>query len=128
MRDEGRLSDHKMEAIIGGLLRIGVIIAACIVAAGGVVFLSHNASVVPRYGSFQGEPAFLEHVGNVVKAAVSLRSEAIMQLGLLVLIAVPIFRVAVSIVAFLLKRDWLYSVVTAIVLGVLLFALLGGGV
>ncbi len=117
-----------MESIIGGLLRIGVIVAACIVAAGGVLFFSRNASVVPRYGSFQGEPAFLEHAGDVVRAAFSGRSEAIMQLGLLVLIAVPIFRVAVSIVAFLLKRDWLYSVVTAIVLGVLLFALLGGRV
>jgi uncharacterized membrane protein len=128
MRGEERLSDARMESIIGGLLRIGVIVAACIVAVGGVLYLSGNAAAVPRYGSFQGEPAFLEHAGNVVRAAFSGRSEAIMQLGLLVLIAVPIFRVAVSIVAFLLKRDWLYSVVTAIVLGVLLFALLGGRV
>jgi len=50
----------------------------------------------------------------------------VIQLGILVLIAVPIFRVAVSIVAFLLKRDWLYTVVTCVVLMVLLFALLGG--
>ncbi len=122
------LSDHRMERLIGGLLRIGVIIAACIVAFGGAFYIARRAGAVPHYGSFQGEPEFLEHVGQVVKAAVSLRSEAIIQLGLLVLIAVPIFRVAVSIVAFLLKRDWLYSLVTLIVLAVLLFALLGGKV
>jgi uncharacterized membrane protein len=67
-------------------------------------------------------------VAEIVRAAISLRSEAIIQLGLLVLISVPIVRVAVSIVAFLAKRDWLYSVVTVLVLAVLLFALLGGKV
>jgi uncharacterized membrane protein len=121
-----RPNDHRMEHLIGNLLRFGVIIAACIVAIGGAFYIVRRAGTVPHYGSFQGEPEFLEHVGQVLKAAASLRSEAVIQVGLLVLIAVPIFRVAVSIVAFLLKRDWLYSLVTVIVLAVLLFALLGG--
>ena len=117
-----------MELLIGNLLRIGVSIAACIVAVGGAFYLARRADSVPHYGIFQGEPDFLEHVGKVVKAAITLRSEAIIQLGLLVLIAVPIFRVAVSVVLFLAKRDWLYTVVTLLVLAVLLFALLGGKV
>ena len=128
MKNEVRLSDHSVENFIGSLLRIGVITAACIVALGGIFFLSRNAAVVVHYGSFRGEPTFLEHLGGVFTAALSLRSEAVIQLGLLVLIAVPIFRVVVSIVAFLLKRDWLYTIVTLIVLSVLLFALLGGRV
>ena len=121
-------SDHQVEGFIGNLLRIGVGVAAFIVAFGGVLFLSRHASEVPRYHSFQGEPAFLEHLGNVVTAALSLRSEAVVQLGIMALIAVPVIRVAVSIAAFLLKRDWLYAVVASIVLVVLLFALLGGKV
>jgi len=126
MPDESKLSDRRMEHIIGSLLRLGVIVAACIVLAGGVFYLVERARVVPHYGSFRGEPAFLEHLTGTLRAAFSLKSEGVIQLGLLVLIAVPIFRVAVSIVAFLVKRDWLYSVVTLVVLGVLLFALLGG--
>ncbi|HTP59694.1 MAG TPA: DUF1634 domain-containing protein [Spirochaetia bacterium] len=128
MKDGKRPSDHQVEGFIGGLLRVGVIVSACIVAVGGVLFLSRHAWDTPHYRPFQGEPAFLEHLGNVVTAAFSLRSEAVVQLGILVLIAVPVFRVAVSIVAFLLKRDWLYTVVTSVVLIVLLFALLGGKV
>jgi uncharacterized membrane protein len=54
------------------------------------------------------------------------RSAALIQLGLLVLIAVPIARVAVSILAFALQRDWLYVGVTVVVLIILLFSLLGG--
>jgi len=126
MKGLNRPSDHQVEGFIGSLLRIGVIVAACIVAAGGALFLSRHALEMPRYRLFQGEPAFLEHLGNVVTTAFTLRSEAVIQLGILVLIAVPVFRVAVSVVAFVLKRDWLYTAVTSVVLAVLLFAFLGG--
>ncbi len=126
MRKDNPGDDRRMELLIGNLLRIGVSIAAFIVGAGGIFYLVRQGGAIPRYGAFQGEPDFLEHVSRVVAAALALRSRAIIQLGLLLLIAVPIFRVAVSVVAFLLKRDWLYSVVTMIVLAVLLFALLGG--
>jgi uncharacterized membrane protein len=81
-----------MEHFIGNLPLIGVITAACIVAIGGAFYHCGRAGAVPRYGSFQGEPAFLEHVEQMMKAAASLRSEAVIPLGLLVLIAVPIFR------------------------------------
>ena len=48
------------------------------------------------------------------------------QLGLLVLIATPIARVAFSLVAFALQRDRIYVIVTLIVLAVLLYSLTGG--
>ena len=121
-------TDHRVEHIIGSLLRIGAIAAACIVGVGGVFYLVRHFGTVPRYALFEAEPAFLVNVAGIVTGAVSLRSEAIIQLGLLVLIAVPIVRVSVSIVAFLLKRDWLYSLVTLLVLVILLFGLLGGRV
>ena len=127
-RERSAESNHRVEHVIGNLLRIGVIVAASIVGVGGVLYLVRHVATVPRYALFQAEPAFLENVAGIVTAAASLRSEAIIQLGLLVLIAVPIVRVSVSIVAFLLKRDWLYSVVTLLVLAILLFALLGGKV
>ena len=126
MRGLKRITDRQMEGFIGSLLRAGVIAAALIVAAGGAFYLLHHGGARPQYRSFQGEPEYLEHVAGVLKAAASLKSEAVIQLGLLVLIAVPIFRVAVSVVAYLLERDWLYVCVTALVLAVLLFSLLGG--
>jgi uncharacterized membrane protein len=115
-----------VELFIGRLLRIGVIAAACVAVAGGVVFLARHGAETPRYETFRGEPAFLQHVTTVVQSAVAGRTTAVIQLGLLLLIAVPILRVAVSIVAFVLERDWIYCGVTALVLAILLFALLGG--
>jgi len=48
-------------------------------------------------------------------------------LGLLLLIATPIARVAFSVVAFLVERDRVYVLITIIVLALLVLSLLIGG-
>ena len=126
MKNANGPTDRQVERIIGGLLRVGVIVAASITAAGGIWYLSRHARDIARFGTFHGEPQGLTSVGGIVGAALSLHSDALIQLGLLVLIGVPILRVAVSIVAFALERDWLYCAVTILVFGILLFSLLGG--
>ena len=126
MTDHGKVTDRQVEWFIGGLLRAGVIVAAAIAIAGGIWYLGRHGGDTPRYAVFHAEPDYLRKVGAVLSAAFSLRADALIQVGLLALIAVPILRVAVSIVAFALERDLLYCVVTALVLGILLFSLLGG--
>jgi len=51
----------------------------------------------------------------------------VIQLGLLLLIATPIARVALSLVAFVKQHDRTYIVVTTIVLVLLLYSLTGAG-
>jgi len=55
-----------------------------------------------------------------------LRGRGIIQLGLLLLIATPVARVAFSIAAFAMQRDRLYVVVTLMVLAILLYSLTSG--
>ena len=126
MRRTRRTTDQQVEQWIGTLLRVGVIAAACIVLAGGIWYLSAHGGDVPQYGTFRGEPVFLRHITALIAAVFSGQSAALIQLGLVTLIAVPIARVAFSIVAYVLQRDWLYCIVASIVLAVLLFSLLGG--
>ena len=57
-----------------------------------------------------------------------MRGEAIVTLGLLVLIATPVARVAVSVVAFIHHRDRTYALITAAVLCLLLLSLVLGRV
>jgi len=78
-----------------------------------------------QYGTFLGEPADLSHVGGIVRAALDLRGRGLIQLGLLLLIATPVARVAASLVAFLRQRDRIYTAVTAFVLLVLVASLSG---
>jgi uncharacterized membrane protein len=62
----------------------------------------------------------------VVRSALQGDDRGVIMLGLLALIATPIARVAASIVAFARQRDWLYVALTAFVLAILLYSLIGG--
>ena len=121
-----RWSDERVESIMGGLLRAGVLAAAGVVLAGGILFLVRHGNEAPRYGVFQGEPTDLRTLSGIVADADSLRGRGIIQLGLLILLATPVARVAFSVFAFALERDMLYAVVTLFVLAVLAFSLAGG--
>jgi uncharacterized membrane protein len=119
-------SDQQIEGIIGDLLLAGVVFSGAIVLIGGIVYLIHQGSTMPHYGVFHGEPSDLRSVGGIVGDALARHGRGIVQLGLLFLIATPVARVAFSIFAFAVQRDWLYVVVTLIVLAVLIFSLTGG--
>jgi uncharacterized membrane protein len=126
MRSPG-WTDRRVDVIIGTLLRVGVIISAAVVLSGGGLYLVQHGSTVPDYRVFHGEPAYLRGVSGIVKEARSLDGRGLIQLGLLLLLATPIARVAFSVVAFVFQRDRTYVVVTLIVLAVLLYSLGSGG-
>ena len=119
-------AERRMDEIMGQLLRTGVILAAAFVMAGGAVFLARHPTPVTNYHVFQGEPEELRTVPGIFHDALAFHGRGLIQLGLLILIATPIARVAFSVVAFLYQRDWTYVVVTLIVLGLLVYSLLGG--
>jgi uncharacterized membrane protein len=119
-------SDEQMDRVLGGLLRAGVVLAAGIVVAGGGLFLDRHGAESRDYRVFRGEPAELRHPGGIVRSAAAGDDRGLIAVGLLVLIATPIARVAASIVAFLRQRDSLYVAVTSFVLAVLLYSLAGG--
>lgn len=116
-----------MDEIIGQLLRVGVVLAAAFVLAGGAVYLARHQVPATNYRVFRGEPEELRTVSGIFHEALALRGRGLIQFGLLILIATPIARVAFSVVAFLYQRDWTYVVVTLTVLGLLVYSLLGGG-
>ena len=125
-RTDSRWTDQEIEGIIGNLLRAGVLLAAAIVVTGGIVYLLRHGAAVPDYSTFRGEPLAMRSIRGIVASAFALQGRGIIQLGLIVLIATPVARVAFSVIAFALERDKLYVVVTLIVLAVLLFSLMGG--
>ena len=111
--------DARMRNIMGSLLRVGVVAAAFLVVLGGVLFFLQHPKEVFDYTTFKGEPAKFRQVHLIVKEAMNLRGRDIIQLGLLVLIATPVARVIFSLIGFLIEKDWIYVVITAIVLIIL---------
>jgi uncharacterized membrane protein len=120
-----RWSDQRIEQMVGKLLRAGVVASAAIVAVGAVLFLAQQGSSRPHYERFQGEPARLRTLPEIVAGIQAFDGPTVIQFGILVLLATPVARVILSVFAFALQRDWLYILITLIVLAVLLFSILG---
>ncbi len=122
----GQWTDEDLEEVIGNLLRWGVIVAAVLVLIGGALYLLRHGALPPNYEVFHGEPADLRSVGGIVSGALSLSGRGIIQLGLLLLIATPVARVAFSAFGFQRERDYTYTAITLFVLALLLYSLCGG--
>ena len=65
-------------------------------------------------------------MAGIVADGFQLRGRGLIQVGLLLLIATPVLRVAIAAVAFALQRDHLYLAVSLIVLASLAYSMLIG--
>ena len=119
--------DHRIEVILGDLLRSGVVLAAAVVLWGACIYLFRHAHEPADYRIFRGEPSEFRTIPGVIRSVINGRGRGWIQLGLLLLIATPIARVAFSIVGFAMERDRMYVAFTLIVLAILLYSLLGSG-
>jgi len=119
----GAWNDLRIEIIIGTLLRTGVLIAAAVVLLGGVLYLVRHGHEMPQYATFRGEPESLKSPRDIAHGVLGMSARAIIQLGLLLLIATPVARVAFSAIAFAIERDYMYVVVTLMVLAILTYSL-----
>ena len=126
MSNRVTLSDHDVEQLIGRLLQIGVALAAIVTIIGGILLLIQHGSARPEFSEFHGQPDYLTSLGGVARGVLEFRSESIVQLGIVLLIATPVARVAFTLVAFILQRDRVYVIVTMIVLSLLAYGLIFG--
>ena len=118
--------ERRFEQFLGNLLRVGVILATTLVLVGGILYLIRHGTEAPNYQFFRGELPEFRSPSGVVTSVASGRRRGIIQLGLLVLIATPVVRVACSLLAYVRQRDFTYIIVTLIVLFGLLYSLIGG--
>lgn len=122
---ENPWSKGRLEKIVSIILQSGVTLASILVLIGGISYLLRDGASPPMYHVFRGEPADLRTVHGIIADAFAMSRRGIIQLGLLLLLATPVARVAFSFVAFVLLRDRTYVLVTLIALVLLLYSLLG---
>ena len=118
-------TDKTIEDTVGNLLRVGVTVSALVVLLGGSIYLVRHGRSSADYRVFNGEPTEFRTVGGILRQAFALQGRGIIQLGLLLLIATPVARVAFAVWGFAEERDGMYVVFTVIVLAVLLYSLFG---
>jgi uncharacterized membrane protein len=117
-------TDHELDLSVAAMLRVGVTLAALVVLIGGILSLRYPWTLVPDYSRFQVAGPSIRTVAGILHGVAQGSSASIMQLGLLLLIATPVARVAFCVVGFARQRDSLYVLVSASVLAVLLYSLI----
>ncbi|MDA8410748.1 MAG: DUF1634 domain-containing protein [Treponema sp.] len=100
------------------VLRTGVIVSAGVIVV-GLILLAFNG-LAGMTGGIATAMNFPHTFGAVLSGVVKLDPVSVITLGLLLMIITPVTRVAVSIIAFAMERDWRYVGITTVVLIVLL--------
>lgn len=114
---ESRIGD--VELAVSKLLRIGVVLSALVIIMGMLKL------------SITGDSGYVDNIypttiTGVIEGLLALKSYAIIQTGLLLLILTPVFRVAVSILVFLKEKDYLYVGITSLVFVILIISFIIG--
>ena len=109
-------------ALIGWVLQGGVLSSAAVILVGIILLPTRPGGLAP-----ERLLVFPFTWSALVADLAQLRPQGIITLGLLLLIATPVLRVAVSIVTFVVERDRTYVVITCLVLAILLFSIFGVG-
>lgn len=119
-------TDQDVDLFIGKILRFGVFLSCGITLFGGVIYLLQYHGTIPDYKAtpsdvpFSGAAFYLREFSTIIPRVLQLDGAAIIQLGVIVLIATPVIRVAFSAIAFLIEKDYLYVAITLIVLSIIL--------
>jgi len=115
------MTAERFRAWVSTVLLIGVSLSAALIAIGfvGALSVGWNGSLLDAAAGTADSTDF----SGVAAGLAVLRPIALAQAGLLVLIATPVFRVFVSLVAFGLEHDRLYAAITATVLALLLVSI-----
>jgi uncharacterized membrane protein len=104
----------KTETLISWLLRLGVGVSATLAVIGMIVIVIHHPAHVT------GQP--MHNLAEVAASIDAGHGQGIAMLGLLLLIATPVMRAAVSIVLFARAHDFAYVLITTTVLLLLMLS------
>lgn len=111
------MTDDRMDTLIGNLLRTGVLLAASVVALGGIWYLFAHGGGTPDYRHFHEQVHGLHSLLSVSPPQLTIL------IGLLILIATPVARVIFSLAVFALQRDHVFVWITAAVLLILAYSI-----
>ena len=124
---------RRVELLISSLLRIGVVSSLAVIVAGLVLSFVHHADYAHSRDELQqilspNRPAGFHSLRELRIGLAEGRGQALIMVGLLLLIATPVMRVGVSILTFLYQRDWPFVLITTFVLAMLILSFFLGKV
>lgn len=119
-------TDIDLNRSVGNLLRIGVVLSV-ITSLVGFVKLFLEGFKMPKDYSNLDIPTSSEKIwGSFWNGLMAGEGMAIIQLGILFLILTPLVRIIFALVGYLREKDYVYVIVSVIVLSIMVFSFLTG--
>jgi uncharacterized membrane protein len=117
-------TEKDFNRIIGLVLRFGVTLAFAVIALGsGLLFVEGQSGYGPLGSADQlYSNRFVLGLGSLLGGVIAAKPFAIIDLGLILLFATPIARVAISIFLFFEEKRYIFVWITILVLSILLFS------
>lgn len=122
----------KIQLLIARTLRIGVSLACLVAFIGGIIYLIEcgdepfDLSVYRGFSYEAPHSAEYTTLDGILRGFMDFTAIGWIQTGVLILILTPVLRVFLSLVDFLRERDWLYALISAIVLAIIFANSVGG--
>lgn len=115
---------NRFSILLARVMVTGTLVAAAIIAAGLLWYLSAHSGEPPGDHIFRGEPKYFENPVQMVRRTfepnVTGERRSLVMIGIFLLLLNPPVRVFLAAAGYLMERDRLYAVISAIVFAVLL--------
>lgn len=119
---------RETELMIGYVLRAGLWLSVVIVLMGGSLYLLQNGGHLIHYQVFeQGSKANLSALSEIWGDVFSFSARGIIELGLLVLVFTQVLRVVLTAWMFFVVRDYFFTIISLLILGVLIYSIFWRG-
>lgn len=116
-----KFGEKDFQSIIGNLLRYGVWISLSVAFIGGIIYLMNHGGDIEDYSVFkENDKNIFEVITAICNGVIQGNGESIIFFGVILLFLTPVLRVLLSLFSFLLEKDYLYVVITLIVIFIIL--------
>lgn len=112
-----------MESLIGYVMRTGLWISVIIVLIGGVLYLLQNGSQFIHYQTLQHDTKSSVTLLDILRGSFSFSPVSLVWLGLLILVLTQVIRVALTVVLFIVERDFIFACISGLILIILIYSI-----
>lgn len=124
MMIQDKFGEKDFQNIIGNLLRYGVWTSLSVAFIGGIIYLIHHGNEIENYSIFkENDKNIFKVITSICNGIIEGRGDSIIFFGIILLFLTPVFRVLLSLFSFLLEKDYLYVLITTIVIGIIILSI-----
>lgn len=115
---------ERLEAAIGRFMAISVYLSAAILLFGAILLFMQKGTQIVNYATYHSEPVVLDSMVNIFYRALHFSATSVIELGIILLVAAQIMRVALTTWLFVRLKDYWFVIFSAVILVLLLSSII----